>query len=169
MFHLYSHPVAAISVRWPIIERQMQVWRRQHRPPIPATLNDFSVLINSQQWAKYREYENGNFLTVHTIVVDALTSVTIIGDPNFLASLQDIEELYIDATFEICPRQMGIYQFLTIMGKIDDTASIKNNTIYFSIHLNFFFSPSTIMYTVNWYFEFGLLFLIDNRNRKNQL
>lgn len=76
------------------------------------------------EWNKYRQDRQGN-MTVHTISVDANTTVTIFGDRDFLASRNDIQELYVDATFKVCPRQLGIHQFLTIMGRIDDAVSYK--------------------------------------------
>ncbi|XP_015125276.1 uncharacterized protein LOC107047062, partial [Diachasma alloeum] len=98
----------------------MRRWRQQHRPPVPRTLQEYDEIINLPQWSKYRQYAGGG-LTVHTINVAVDTSVTVFGDTEFLASISNIRELLIDATFEVCPRAADIYQFLTIMGRIDDS------------------------------------------------
>ncbi|XP_011313242.1 uncharacterized protein [Fopius arisanus] len=112
---------SAILVPFASVQRSMARWRQQTRPPIPSTLFEYATLLNNDQWKRFRMY-NGGTLTVRTAVIDNQTSVTVLCDPAFLASLQ-INELYIDATFKICPLTPKIHQLLTIMGQIDDVDS----------------------------------------------
>ncbi|XP_044014013.1 uncharacterized protein LOC122856408 [Aphidius gifuensis] len=98
----------------------MNRWRRSTHPRTPRTLLEYNLLINQNQWSKYREYPQG-MMVVHTIYIDRSTSATIFGNPDFLSTLVNIQELYLDATFRDCPRLLNITQLFTIMGRIDNS------------------------------------------------
>lgn len=118
-------PQAAAIVPFVSIEGSMNRWRQQTHPPTPHTLLQYSLLINRDQSRNYREYHRGT-MVVETIYIDRDTSVTIYGDPEFLATLANIHELYIDATFSDYPRALNIMQLFTIMGRVDDSVSFIN-------------------------------------------
>uniref|UniRef100_A0A0C9RF33 MULE transposase domain-containing protein n=1 Tax=Fopius arisanus TaxID=64838 RepID=A0A0C9RF33_9HYME len=114
-------PGIASEITFTSIERSMARWRLQFRPQIPATLFQYGEILNSERWEKFRDYPGGR-LTVRTIEVNATTTVCVFGDPIFLTSVPARVELYIDATFKVCPKNPKVAQFFTIMAQVDDAA-----------------------------------------------
>ncbi|KAH0546591.1 hypothetical protein KQX54_011833 [Cotesia glomerata] len=116
------HPNVASFVTFKSMKTSMLRWRQKIRPSKVTSLNEYLRVINLDKWIDFRKYSFGT-ITVNPIVMNNETIAVILGDIQFLALLNNIQELHIDATFEVCPRNISNYiQLLTIMATVSDTA-----------------------------------------------
>lgn len=113
------------------MKTSMLRWRQKIRPSKVASLHEYLRVINLDKWIDFRKYSFGT-ITVNPIVVNNETIAVILGDLQFLALLNNIQELHIDAMFEVCPRNISNYiQILTIMATVSDTVIILFTNTYF--------------------------------------
>ncbi|XP_044597447.1 uncharacterized protein LOC123274010 [Cotesia glomerata] len=117
------HHEAAIHVTWVDIYPKMLRWRRQIKPPIPDSIDQYINLIEMPEWNMYTSHNQTN-ITVITIEDNDHSKSIIYADLEFLRSLNNVFELYIDATFKVVPRKPAFRQLLTILGLVQDSVSL---------------------------------------------
>lgn len=114
------------------IRQCMQLWRSKNCPPKPFSLENFVDIINYPQWERFL-HRNGISITV-TSVIDTNGDVSaVFGDPILLQGIKT-NHIWADATFRVCPRELGDLQLLTILGLIDEYVSwpwLRNCYIYY--------------------------------------
>ncbi|XP_057334283.1 uncharacterized protein LOC130673324 [Microplitis mediator] len=115
------HADAATLVPYISIVKTMQTWRKNNRPPVPKTLQEYVERLNSDYWRKFFIPPNSNLTVINVRGTDGSVA-TVFIDANLLQNFQSVH-LYADATYKICPQEPKnkIYQFFTIMATFDDT------------------------------------------------
>ncbi|XP_074096502.1 uncharacterized protein LOC141525777 [Cotesia typhae] len=130
-----SHHEAAIHVTWVDIYPKMLRWRRQIKPPIPNSIDQYINLIEMPEWNMYTSHNLTN-ITVITIEDNDHSKSIIYADLEFLRSLNNVFELYIDATFKVVPRKPAFRQLLTILGLVQDSVIIYTSLLDFNAKKN---------------------------------
>lgn len=115
----YRHDQASILIPFVKVVKTMQTWRKLNCPPIPKTLDEYVVRLNSPRW-KNLFFKNGcNLIATHLIGSDGSEAVVFFDQSNLLNF--QTAHLYADATYKVCPRKPKVYQFFTVMASIHDT------------------------------------------------
>ncbi|XP_074106426.1 uncharacterized protein LOC141532127 isoform X2 [Cotesia typhae] len=119
------HSKAAVTLTWTKMQLVMQRWRSQvlpRHPLQPINLLDYAGLLQQPEWQHFTCYNNNNDrLSVQTVEAADTSSITIIGNRNFLALINPTE-LFMDATYKIRPKKPKILQIFMIMGLVYNTA-----------------------------------------------
>ncbi|XP_044594352.1 uncharacterized protein LOC123271884 [Cotesia glomerata] len=114
------HPIAAISLTWPMMQPKMQKWRAACRPRFPRNWREYAEILNQPQWFNYTDYKLGRLIVAAIQATDG-SYVTTFSNPQMLATL-NTDMLFMDATFKVIPLAPKAYQFFTILALVDDTA-----------------------------------------------
>lgn len=125
----------------------MRTWRSKSCPTRPKTLREYSDRVNSAEYRHLVQFENGHLTVTHreNIVRNngTLGSVAMMANVELLQRINP-GQLAIDATFEICPRQLKDLQFLTIMALVDDT--VRKFTSFTRAKINVSHFPNSLLY-----------------------
>ena len=100
-------------------------WRQKIRPPTPHSLPEYGNLVNMEQWRRYRDYDGGS-LNITCLRAEDQSHLIVYADVQFLQLTSHLaQNLYIDATFKVCPRDLRARQLLTIMGRFNGTVGVQ--------------------------------------------
>lgn len=119
------YPEAAVTVTYPSVESSMRRWRKSVHPRIPTSLEEYGVILRLPQWSHILGYKNDTRHMQCATVTAADGSISVIfGDPEFIDSLSESTDIFVDATFKVVPAINGAYQLLTVMANFHDHVSI---------------------------------------------
>ncbi|XP_044585255.1 uncharacterized protein LOC123265521 isoform X1 [Cotesia glomerata] len=118
---LLHYEAADVHVPWVNIKSKMLRWRRQTRPPVPNSIEQYLNIIEMPEWNFFTSYNAMN-TTVTTIEDNDHFKSIIYADLGFLRSLNNVTELiFMDATFKVIPRKPAFRQLFTILGFVQDS------------------------------------------------
>lgn len=117
----YRHQKGSSLVPFCRIERVMQQWRRKICPPTPGSLGEYYLRLKLDRWQYLYRSQNSN-LTVANVYGTDGSIATVFIDPDLLQNIH-ITNLYIDATYKVCPSdpKNSFYHFFTILASINNS------------------------------------------------
>ncbi|XP_030745753.1 uncharacterized protein LOC115874674 [Sitophilus oryzae] len=110
----------ALVVPYNSVRSSMQRWRRSTRPRIPVDLEDLSRVLETGEWPRYSQCNEGLFFS--GLVRADGHSALIFGNEQFVGNFRESQYTFIDGTFKAVPRRPGFSQILTIFAICMDHA-----------------------------------------------